>query len=71
MLRVMLSLVELRDMFMEKRVTLTFARAKKELHRNLLKEEGGNAVNGSKDENLGNSLARQIAIIIEPTPDLL
>lgn len=49
MLRVLISLVEL--MYMEKHVTLTFVKAKKEFRRDLLREEGENAVNGSKDES--------------------
>lgn len=56
-------------MFMEKRVTPTFAKAKKELRRDLLREGGENAVNESKGESSG--LARRIAITIGPTPDLL
>lgn len=70
MLRVIvISLIEPRHMFMEKRVILTFTKAKKEIQRDLSREEGGNAANGSKNESLKNDFAQQIAIT--PTPDLL
>lgn len=66
---IVISLIEPRHMFMEKPVIPTFMKAKKEMHRNLLREEGENAVNGLRNESLENDLARQIAIV--PTPDLL
>jgi len=53
----------------EKRVTPTFMRAKKELRRDL-SGEGGNAVSGLRDESLEHGLARQITITIEQIPDL-
>ncbi|EZA50621.1 hypothetical protein X777_10972 [Ooceraea biroi] len=61
--------IEVRNTLVEKRAILTCMRVKKE-SQSLLEREGGNAVNGLKDGSLENGLARQIAIVIEPTLDL-